>query len=148
MSKINRENLLSKLSELKDKKEALENAEFTYRIKRHWPGIGAISEIDTAPELVNAYKVIHEDAEREKAALCALNMLDGTFDAYTDKNGKEKHFGHTMDEWDAEMMTKRNELAADVQLEKIEKAIAILEKNMSEDDKFNAEMNKVEELLG
>lgn len=148
MSKINRENLLTRLNEFKAEKEVLENTEFTYRIKRHWPGIGEISEIDTAPELVNAYKCIHDGSNREKEALEALNMLDGTFDVFTNKDGKEKHYGYTLEEWDAEMMTKRNELATQAKIEKLTKAIAILEKNMSEDDKFAAEMSKVDELLG
>jgi hypothetical protein len=73
-------------------------------------------------------------------------MNDGTFEEFDPK--ETKFYGYTVEEWDAEMMTKRNELAAQVKIEKLEKAIAILEKNMSEDDKFNAEMNMVDELLG
>ena len=146
MSKINRENLLANLADLKTKKENLENEKFVYNIQRHWPGMGKVCEIDTAPELVRMWKAIHIDVNDDKQALTALNMNDGTFEEFDPK--ETKFYGYTVEEWDAEMMTKRNELAAQVKIEKLEKAIAILEKNMSEDDKFNAEMNMVDELLG
>ncbi len=148
MAKINRENLLANLADIRNKKETLENAEFTYRINRHWPGIGCIADIESSAELVNAYQRIHDGAEKEKQALTALNMLDGSFPELMDKEGKEKYYGYTIAEWDAELMMKRNELANQTMIARLEKAIEILEKNMSEDDKFNAEMSKIDELLG
>lgn len=148
MAKINRENLLANLADMRNKKENLENAEFTYRINRHWPGVGCISDIASPAELVNAYQRIHDGSEKEKQALNALNMLDGSFPELMDKEGKEKYYGYTIAEWDNEMKTKRDELAAQTMIARLEKAIEILEKNMSEDDKFNAEMSKIDELLG
>lgn len=148
MAKINRENLLANLADMRNKKETLENTEFTYRIQRHWPGVGSISDITSSAELVNAYQRIHDGAEKEKQALIALNMLDGSFPVLMNKEGKEKYYGYTIAEWDAELMTKRNELANEIMIERLDKAIEILEKNMSEDDKFNAEMSKIDELLG
>lgn len=148
MAKINRENLLANLADMRNKKENLENAEFTYRINRHWPGVGCISDIASPAELVNAYQRIHDGSEKEKQALTALNMLDGSFPELMDKDGKEKYYGYTIAEWDNEMKTKRDELAAQTMIVRLEKAIEILEKNMSEDDKFNAEMSKIDELLG
>lgn len=148
MAKINRENLLANLADMRNKKENLENTEFTYRINRHWPGVGCISDIASPAELVNAYQRIHDGSEKEKQALTALNMLDGSFPELMDKEGKEKYYGYTIAEWDNEMKTKRDELAAQTMIDRLEKAIEILEKNMSEDDKFNAEMSKIDELLG
>lgn len=148
MAKINRENLLANLADMRSKKETLENTEFTYRIQRHWPGVGCISDITSPAELVNAYQRIHDGSEKEKQALTALNMLDGSFPELMDKEGKEKYYGYTIAEWDAELMMKRNDLANQIMLERLDKAIEILEKNMSEDDKFNAEMSKIDELLG
>lgn len=148
MAKINRENLLANLADMRNKKETLENTEFTYRIQRHWPGVGCISDITSSVELVNTYQRIHDGSEKEKQALTALNMLDGSFPALMDKEGKEKYYGYTIAEWDAELMMKRNELANQIMIERLDKAIEILEKNMSEDDKFNAEMSKIDELLG
>lgn len=148
MAKINRENLLANLADMRNKKEVLENTEYTYRINRHWPGVGCISDIASPAELVNAYQRIHDGSEKEKQALAALNMLDGSFPELMNKDGKEKYYGYTIAEWDNEMKTKRDELAAQTMIERLDKAIEILEKNMSEDDKFNAEMTMVDELLG
>lgn len=148
MAKINRENLLANLADMRNKKETLENTEFTYRIQRHWPGVGSISDITSSAELVNAYQRIHDGAEKEKQALTALNMLDGSFPELMDKEGKEKYYGYTIADWDNEMKTKRDELASQSMIARLEKAIEILENNMSEDDKFNAEMGKIDELLG
>lgn len=148
MAKINRENLLANLADMRNKKETLENTEFTYRIQRHWPGVGCISDIASPAELVNAYQRIHDGSEKEKQALTALNMLDGSFPELMDKEGKEKYYGYTIADWDNEMKTKRDELASQSMIARLEKAIEILEKNMSEDDKFNAEMGKIDELLG
>ena len=144
MAKINRENLMASLAELQNKIEGFKTVEFTYHIQRSWPGVGCISDISTPVELVRAYLQIHDGAEKKYNALVALNMLDGSFPELMNNNS---YYGYTLDEWDKEMLTKRNELATEAEIDRLNQAIEILKNNMSEDDKFNADMDMVENLL-
>lgn len=148
MSKINRENLMATLANFEKELAERNSKEYTYRISRSWPGVGVISDIESPAELVNAWTLIHNKKDECKEAITALQMDDGTFEEFDPKKVSDKYYGFTMEEWEKELFTKRGELANNEKINKLEAAIAILEKNMSEDDKFLADMKTVDDLIG
>ena len=62
---------------------------------------------------------------------------------------KEKtFFGYTRDQWFDDLKLCAEEIADIEKLKKIRTAIKLLKKNMSEEDKFNADMAIVANLIG
>ena len=146
MAKTNRETLMARLNAVKEEIKSLKTKTFTYNVNRIWPGVGKINEIDSPESLVRAWINIHKGADEIHNAMSELQINPKEFGMDNFEDGKVR--GYTIAEWEADLRTKRDELKDSIRLDNLYDAEELLEKNMSDDDKFNADMDVVDELLG
>jgi hypothetical protein len=146
MEKITRANLLGSIDALVAEEKNLSEKEYNYQVNRAWPGLTKISDIEKAESLVKAYEVIDKETESHKKAIEALGLDKLGLVKKTDD--AETFFGYTRDQWFGDLKLCAEELADIEKLKKIREAIKLLKKNMSEDDKFNADMAAVAKLIG
>lgn len=60
---------------------------------------------------------------------------------------EQKFLGYTVEEWETDIKNRVKQLSNYALIKKYRDAIEILEKHLSEDDKFNRDMQIVEDLL-
>ena len=60
---------------------------------------------------------------------------------------EETYLGYTYNEWLEDFKTRAAYLNNEEKIDKLEEALRIIDKNLSEDDKFNLAMKDLEELL-
>ena len=142
---LNRKNLLNNLTKLESDRDELKNKKYEYKVKRAWPGLCMIESITDVQYLIDAFNVIKEgtkgtDTAVDELGLSALGLVKTS-------DEPKKYYGYTAEEWEADLKLCAEELADVKKLAAIEKAIKILRKNMSEEDKFNEDMNAVADLL-
>ena len=143
MSKITRETLMQQLKAVGGKIETLENKKYEYQVKRQFPGCVLIKDINNVNALIKCWETIHNGTISRRSAIEGLNLVK--MGLINEEN--DKHLGYAMKEWENDLHLKAEELKDRETLEKLYKAQEILERNMSEDDKFAAEMDTVSELL-
>ena len=146
MEKITRDNLLRNIDALIEKEKNLTEKKYDYKVNRAWPGLMKISDIETPESLVKAYEVIDKETESHMKAIEALELDKLGLVEDTDKG--RTFFGYTRDQWFGDLKLCAEEIADAEKLKKIRTAIKLLKKNMSEEDKFNADMAIVANLIG
>ena len=146
MEKITRDNLLGNIDALIEKEKNLTEKKYDYKVNRAWPGLMKISDIETPESLVKAYEVIDKETESHMKAIKALELDKLGLVEDTDKG--KTFFGYTRDQWFDDLKLCAEEIADAEKLKKIRTAIKLLKKNMSEEDKFNADMAIVANLIG
>ena len=146
MEKITRANLLGSIDALVAEEKKLSEKNYDYQVNRAWPGLTKISDMEKPESLVKAYEVIDKETESHEKAIKALGLDKLGLVKDLDETGT--YFGYTRDQWFADLKLCAEELADIEKLKKIREAIKLLKKNMSEDDKFNADMAAVAKLIG
>lgn len=144
---IQRNQLLAKKDEIIAKMEGIEKEQkkVRYVTNRYYEGIGVVSEMDES-ELVAALKDLKErfKAESEYDELAQELGLP----IRQKKNDEElTYLGYTYDEWMEDLKTRAAYLNNEATLDKLDEALDIIDRNLSEDDRFNLEMQALEELL-
>lgn len=141
MEKITRKNLLEKLEQLKAAKDELIGTEYNFRVKRNYTGHSLLAKIDDPKCLVDFYAEFKEQNKQKLEAAKELGLTD-----FVDCDDT-KVLGYPIEDWEHDFKLAARYIKDNALLLKYDKAIKILEKNMSEEDKFKAEMDAVADLL-
>ena len=143
MSKITRENLLKQLESVTDEIKNLENKEYNYKTNRAWPGCMVVNTIDNVTSLIKVWETIHNNIKTNSDAIKALGLDKLELVSEEDT----QYYGYSLKEWEDDLKLRAIQFADVEKIKKLNKAKKILEKNMSEDDKFAQDMNAVADLI-
>lgn len=141
MGKITRKNLVSTLNELETVKTELEGKKYEFKVNRTWPGFRMISSIDDPEHLVDLWISMHASIKSVNEAVDALDMRDML------EMEENNFYGYSVGDWESDMKVAAQKIKDANKLKNILSAIKILKRNMSDDDKFNADMESVANLL-
>lgn len=147
---IQRNQLLAKKDEIIAKMESIEKEQkkVRYVTNRYYEGIGVVSEMDES-ELVATLKDL-KDRFKEESEYDELAAEIGLPSRSSDRQKDDEEFtylGYTYDEWMEDLKTRAAYLSNEATLDRLDEALDIIDRNLSEDDKFNLEMQALEELL-
>lgn len=145
---IKRDELLAKKGEITAKMQEIEKKQkkVRYITNRYYEGVGVVSEMDE-PELVAALKDL-KDRFKEDTEYDQLSQELGLPVRQKKEDDDEPtYLGYTYDEWMEDFKTRAAYLNNEATLDKLDEALDIIERNLSEEDKFNLEMQALEELL-
>ena len=147
---IQRNQLLAKKDEIIAKMESIEKEQkkVRYVTNRYYEGIGVVSEMDES-ELVATLKDL-KDRFKEESEYDELAAEIGLPSRSSDRQKDDEEFtylGYTYDEWMEDLKTRAAYLNNEATLDRLDEALDIIDRNLSEDDKFNLEMQALEELL-
>lgn len=139
--KITKKNLVESLSSINAQIEECLNKKFTYITgERYLTGWSIIKNIKNVKELVEilTYLLGQKSGSAEAEALLGVTneVVDPTL------------CGYKVSEWIEDVKTRKAELDNNAHIANLKKAKAIVENNLSEDDKFALDMQKVADLLG
>ena len=143
MSKITRENLLKQLEAENDEIKNLESKEYNYKTNRAWPGCMVVNTIDSVTALIKMWETIHNSIKTNSDAIKALGL--DKLELVTEDD--TQYYGYSLKEWEDDLKLRAVQFADAEKIKKLNKAKKILEKNMSEDDKFAQDMNAVADLI-
>ena len=143
MSKITRENLLKQLETVNDEIKNLESKEYNYKTNRAWPGCMVVNTIDSVNALIKMWETIHNSIKTNSDAIKALGL--DKLELVTEDD--TQYYGYSLKEWEDDLKLRAVQFADAEKIKKLNKAKKILEKNMSEDDKFAQDMNAVADLI-
>jgi hypothetical protein len=143
MSKITRENLLKQLEAVNDEIKNLEEKEYNYKTNRAWPGCMVVNTIDSVNALIKMWETIHNSIKTNSDAIKALGLDKLELVSEEDT----QYYGYSFKEWEDDLKLRAIQFADTEKIKKLNKAKKILEKNMSEDDKFAQDMNAVADLI-
>lgn len=129
--KSKREALLAKIKELE---ESVKKTRFT--TNRYYDGYGLVEGMDKLT-LASAFKDL-------KSRMASDVMSELGFTKNDDE--EETYLGFTLKEWMDDFMTRAQQIRDEEKIEKLQDAVAILEDNLSEDDRFELDMEAVEDL--
>lgn len=145
---IKRDELLAKKGEITAKMQEIEKKQkkVRYITNRYYEGVGVVSDMDE-PELVAALKDL-KDRFKEDTEYDQLSQELGLPVRQKKEDDDEPtYLGYTYDEWMEDFKTRAAYLNNEATLDKLDEALEIIERNLSEEDKFNLEMQALEELL-
>ena len=143
MSKITRENLLNQLEAVNNEIKNLEEKEYNYKTNRAWPGCMVVNTIDSVNALIKIWETIHNSIKTNSDAIKALGLDKLELVSEEDT----QYYGYSLKEWEGDLKLRAIQFADAEKIKKFNKAKKILEKNMSEDDKFAQDMNAVADLI-
>lgn len=129
--KSKREALLVKIKELE---ESVKKTRFT--TNRYYDGYGLVEGMDKLT-LASAFKDL-------KSRMASDVMSELGFTKNDDE--EETYLGFTLKEWMDDFMTRAQQIRDEEKIEKLQDAVAILEDNLSDDDRFELDMEAVEDL--
>lgn len=138
---ITKENLVENLNKINVQIDELTNKKFTYITDdRYLQGWAVIKNIKKIKELVEVLTYLlsqkSSTTEAEKLLGVTTEVVEPTL------------CGYKVSEWIEDVKTRKDELDNADKIANLKKAKAILENNLSEDDKFTLDMQKVANLLG
>lgn len=145
---IQRNQLLAKKDEIIAKMEGIEKGQkkVRYITNRYYEGIGVVSEMDEL-ELVAALKDLKERFKENTEYDQLSQELGLPVRQKKEDDDEPTYLGYTYDEWMEDLKTRAAYLNNEATLDKLDEALDIIERNLSEEDKFNLEMQALEELL-
>lgn len=164
MEKINRENLVNTLNAVKTRIKEAKKRKFVYKTgERYLTGWAVISCIDDYKTLIEVLAYLQSQMANIDSAASALGIDittlhevndedfdDEDFDADDEDNGANGPTlcGYPVADWIEDVKTRKAELDTIAEIEKLMKAKALIENNLSEDDRFSIQMEQVANLLG
>lgn len=142
---ISKQELLQKREEIMKQRD--ENAKEIkersgkFKCTRYFEGYG-MSEALSKDDLIGATAQLFKmtNVENRNAAREELGFEPVDSDSIT-------VYGYTKAEWLADFKNRAAVIKLNAENRKLNKALEIIERNLSEDDKFNLDMQKVEELI-
>ncbi len=145
---IKRDELLTKKEEIIAKAKEIEKGQkkVRYITNRYYEGIGIVSEMDE-PELVAALKDLKERFKENAEYDQFAQELGLPVRQKKEDDDEPTYLGYTYDEWMEDFKTRAAYLNNEATLDKLDEALDIIERNLSEEDKFSLEMQALEELL-
>lgn len=144
---IKRNELLTKKEEIIAKMKEIEKKQkkVRYVTTRYYEGIGVVASMDefeliaTLKDLKTRFK---ENTEYEQLA-----QEIGLQFCQKEEDEEPTYLGYTYDEWFEDLKTRATYLNNEATLDKLGEALDIINRNLSEEDKFNLEMQTLEELI-
>ncbi len=138
---ITKKNLLESLNKINEQIDECVNKKFNYVTgDRYLQGWSIIKNIKKVKELVEVLTYLlgqkSNTTEAEKLLGVTNEVVDPTL------------CGYKVSEWIEDVKTRKAELDNADKITNLKKAKAILENNLSEDDKFALDMQKVADLVG
>lgn len=145
---IKRDELLAKKEEIIAKAKEIEKGQkkVRYITNRYYEGIGIVSEMDE-PELVAALKDLKERFKENAEYDQFAQELGLPVRQKKEDDDEPTYLGYTYDEWLEDFKTRAAYLNNEATLDKLDEALDIIERNLSDEDKFSLEMQALEELL-
>lgn len=142
---ISRQELLSKrndvLSKIENNKTKIENLNKNYKCNRYYEGYGVPSELKKKDLLEATENLLREtDTAYFNAAAKELGFDEVSENELT-------LYGYTKEEWLADFKNRAAIINLEIENKKHNKALNIIERNLSEDDKFSLEMEELEDLI-
>ncbi len=131
----------SSFSEVKKELETLKKKKFEYKVKRPADQYGYVESM-SLDNLVKAFGEIKKKLEVNKEVAKELGIDSANVNSTTKFNG------YTLDEWKADFLVRVDEIKTEQRIGKLEKAAGIVEDNLSESDRHDIALDKVNELLG
>lgn len=147
-NKINRENLVANLNTVNKRIKEASKKKFNYLTgDRYLTGWAIISDIEDYKELVEVFAYLKSQLANTAGAAEELGV---------DLNALEEDeqltvptlCGYPVTDWITDVKTRKEELDNINNIIKWNKAKALLENNLSEDDRFNIQMEQAADLLG
>jgi hypothetical protein len=137
MKKITRDQVLDKLVAVQSKiKEIKSKEKYSYKtIHKHIPGAGKVHEIETERDIVIAHSKVNTEILNLNSSAQALGVS-------LDKSAYE-FLGFNLQVWEEEIKARLIEIRDKRALAQLRKAETLLTANLSEDDKFNLDMNNI-----
>lgn len=138
---ITKKNLLESLNKINEQIDECVNKKFNYVTgDRYLQGWSIIKNIKKVKELVEVLTYLlgqkSNTTEAEKLLGVTTEVVDPTL------------CGYKVSEWIEDVKTRKAELDNADKITNLKKAKTILENNLSEDDKFALDMQKVADLIG
>ena len=136
---VKRENVPNFLKDINDRLAALKGEEKdSRRITEELEPFGKISEITDVQELMGAYAYITYKAKGIESfrSVFELNVSAITIPAVTIN-------GHSLERWQEEILTQHRAVTFKQEIEKLEKIRERLTKHLSEDQKFEEDMQDI-----
>lgn len=145
---IKRDELLTKKEEIIAKAKEIEKGQkkVRYITNRYYEGIGIVSDMDE-PELVAALKDLKERFKENAEYDQFAQELGLPVRRKKEDDDEPTYLGYTYDEWLEDFKTRAAYLNNEATLDKLDEALEIIERNLSEEDKFSLEMKALEELI-
>ena len=146
MNKINRKNLVENLNKVNEKLDEAKKIKFEYKTgDRYLTGWAVIKNITNLKELLEILTYLKGQM---------VNTTDAAKDLGIDLSeleGIEDNIptlcGYKVTEWIDDVKTRKAELDNIALINKLNKAKSLLEANLSEDDKFELDMQRAMDLL-
>lgn len=140
-------NLKKIKSEIESIKENKKNRAYI-SIGKHINGFGSISDVGDFRELVDAKIIIQSNFKStdEDSAMKELGLTEAEIKSLV-INTKKRYLGLTKPEWDYDLTTKLDELRESEMILKLENAIVVLNKHLSDSDMFDIDTEGIDELI-
>ena len=138
---ITKKNLVESLNKINAQIDELTNMKYNYITgDRYLQGWSIIKNVKKVKELVEVLTYL---LGQRSSTTEAENMLGVTNEVVDPTLG-----GYKVSEWIEDVKTRKTELDNIEKIANLKKAKTIIENNLSEDDKFALDMQKVADLLG
>ena len=103
------------------------------------PGIGCVNELSSLQELVKAHATISK---------ARTDLTESAMELEIELSAEEFEFnGIKIGEWVADIKNRKDEILTNKRLKNLKNAKAVLEKHLSDDDKFTLEMEEISDIL-
>lgn len=112
---------------------------------KHLPGVGYVCEIDTIADVINAHTKISKLGTDGSDYLASARTLGLSETEFPMPETKIQGFAQT--HWFKDLNTRLAELQTSIKLEKLIAAKKVLNKHLSDDDKFDLDTVGIDELI-
>ena len=146
MSKINRKNLVENLNKVNAQIDACKEKKFEYKTgDKYLTGWSIIKNVKSLKELLEILTYLKQQMTSVNDAAAELGIDLSKIEGVEDST--PTLCGYKVPEWIEDVKTRKAELDNKEMLDKLFKAKKLLENNLSEEDKFELDMQKAMELL-
>ncbi len=128
-------------SAVKKELETLKNKKFEYKVLRPADQYGYVKDM-SQDCLVRAFAEIKKKLDFSQEAAKELGIDP------KNSNSATKYNGYTLDEWKADFLVRVDQLQTVQRIKKLTEAAGIVEDNLSDSDRHDIALDKVNELLG
>lgn len=140
MAKITKENILSEYKKAKAEYSELSKKSYDFKIKTGFPFLAGMS-ISGCPDIETiegVYINVKEYFDNMEAAKKDLGIIKGDSD---------KFYGFTKADWIDSLKTRVSQIQDSKRLKELSKVLPVLEKNLTDSDKFELDMESIENNL-
>lgn len=146
MSKINRKNLVENLNKVNEQIETLKSKKFEYKTgDKYLTGWSIIKNVKSLKEILEILTYLKQQMTNVNDAAAELGIDLSQIEGIEDST--PTLCGYKVTEWIDDVKTRKAELDNKAMLDKLFKAKKLFESNLSEDDRFELDMQRAVDLL-